>query len=272
MAGTELFPDAPFDPKSERNIFITLTESDIGLSNTITMSKELLEANVFMYLPSKDITGLIQHNEPTLLDVFDYDTKITTTLTIRKNGDKSFKFHGWSMILQSKQFKKEDHFVATEIRVSAARSVVESALSEEVLAIHEALKSASMAALRLRIRSIKRFWMTLNDMKRGGFYMEEETYNTVYGLLSKEESSKSDAAALAHFHERMLKENTGVAGDETSSVRYWVGTSSSGYRHSTVTYNAVWRVLARPGSVAELRSVVDEMKETSGHEVDLDTY
>nr|VDC61711.1 unnamed protein product [Brassica rapa] len=69
MAGTDLYPDAPFDPKSERNIFITLTESEIGLSNTITMSKELLEANVFIYLPSKDVTGLIQHNEAILMDV-----------------------------------------------------------------------------------------------------------------------------------------------------------------------------------------------------------
>ncbi|KAF8087478.1 hypothetical protein N665_0584s0012 [Sinapis alba] len=111
MAGTELYRDAPFIPKSERNIFITLTESDIGLSNTITMSKELLEANVFMYLPSKDITGLINNNEPLLLDVFDYDTNITTTLTIRKDGDTKFKFHGWNTVLQRKNFRTGDTIV-----------------------------------------------------------------------------------------------------------------------------------------------------------------
>ncbi|KAF8087479.1 hypothetical protein N665_0584s0013 [Sinapis alba] len=122
MAGTELYRDAPFVPKSERNIFITLTESDIGLSNTITMSKELLEANVFMYLPSKDITGLIQNNEPLLLDVFDYDTNITTTLTIRKDGDKNFKFHGWNTVLQRKKFRTGDTIVfwwdASHIRLN----------------------------------------------------------------------------------------------------------------------------------------------------------
>lgn len=182
--------------------------------------------------------------------------------------------------------------------------------------------SSPLYSTMLRIlahqRSMKRFWTTLTDMKRRGFYIDEETYKTVYGLLSKEEGSKADAAALAHFHERMLKENA-VSGDgvaaggvaaavsrgdwnceverELQEMRLplsdgfvvsvlkelrehplkalaffrWVG-SYSGYRHSTVTYNAVLRLLARPGSVAEFWSVVDEMKETAGGEVDLDTY
>ncbi|KAF8087480.1 hypothetical protein N665_0584s0014 [Sinapis alba] len=107
MAGTDLYRDAPFVPKSEKDIFIILKESDIGLSNTITMSKELLEANIFMYLPSKDITGLIQKNDSLLLDVFDCDTNITTTLTIRKDGDKNFKFHGWNTILQKKKNSRQ---------------------------------------------------------------------------------------------------------------------------------------------------------------------
>ncbi|CAH8297006.1 unnamed protein product [Eruca vesicaria subsp. sativa] len=97
MAGTELYPDAPFDPKSEKNIFITLTESEIDPSNTIMMSKEILESNVFIHLPSEDITGLIQHNKPMLLDVYDYDKQITTTHIITKDGNKNFKFDGWNM-------------------------------------------------------------------------------------------------------------------------------------------------------------------------------
>lgn len=111
MAGTELYPDSPFDKKSKRNIFITLTESEIGISNTIKMSKELLEANVFDNLPRNDIIGLIHYNEPTIVDFFDYDAKITTTLTIKKDGDESFKFHGWSMILQRNHFKTGDTIV-----------------------------------------------------------------------------------------------------------------------------------------------------------------
>ncbi|KAJ0241698.1 Pentatricopeptide repeat-containing protein [Hirschfeldia incana] len=165
-------------------------------------------------------------------------------------------------------------------------------------------------------RSMKRFWTTLTDMKRRGFCIDEETYKTVYSLLNKEESSKADAVALAHFHERMVKENavSDVAGSVVVAVKRgewsceverelqemklplsdefvvrvlkelretplkalaffnWVGgCCSSGYRHSSVAYNAVLRVLARPGSVAEFWSVVDEMKSVE-HEVDLDTY
>ncbi|CAN7100577.1 unnamed protein product [Brassica rapa subsp. narinosa] len=180
---------------------------------------------------------------------------------------------------------------------------------------------STMLRVLVQQRSMKRFWMTLSDMKQGGFYMDEETYKTLYSLLNKEEdnNSKADAAALAHFYERMLKENavSDVAASVSAAVSkgdwsceverelqemklplsdnfvirvlkelrehplkalaffHWVGVgggTSSGYRHSTVTYNAALRVLARPSSVAEFWSVVDEMKTTGGHEVDLDTY
>ncbi|XP_010519534.1 PREDICTED: pentatricopeptide repeat-containing protein At3g48250, chloroplastic [Tarenaya hassleriana] len=50
----------------------------------------------------------------------------------------------------------------------------------------------------------------------------------------------------------------------------WVGGFSS-YDHNTITYNAILRVLARPNSVGEFWSVIDEMK-TAGSEMDLDTY
>lgn len=173
---------------------------------------------------------------------------------------------------------------------------------------------STMLRILVQQGSMKRFWMTLTDMKQGGFYMEEETYETIYSMLNKEES-KADAAAVAHFHERMLKQNIMAVVVEHVSAAvlkvdwsceverelqemklalsdnfvirvlkeirnhplkalaffHWVGGSSSGYQHSTVTYNAALRVLARPNSVAEFWSVVDEMK-TLGHEVDLDTY
>lgn len=50
----------------------------------------------------------------------------------------------------------------------------------------------------------------------------------------------------------------------------WVGLQS-GYQQNSVTYNAVARVLARPGSVDEFWSVVEEMKSVN-HELDIDTY
>lgn len=178
--------------------------------------------------------------------------------------------------------------------------------------------STPLYSIMLRIlaqqRSMKRFWMTLSDMKQGGFYLDEDTYRTIYSELNKE-NSKADAVAVTHFYERRLKENamSVVAGNVSAAVLkvdwsceverelqemelvlsdnfvvrvlkelrdhplkalaffHWVGGSSSGYQHSTVTYNAALRVLARPNSVAEFWSVVDEMKNVV-HEVDLDTY
>ncbi|GAU10021.1 hypothetical protein TSUD_412650 [Trifolium subterraneum] len=50
----------------------------------------------------------------------------------------------------------------------------------------------------------------------------------------------------------------------------WVG-KQSGYQHNTVTYNAVVRVLARPGSIEEFWSVLEEMKSVN-HELEIDTY
>ncbi|VVB04766.1 unnamed protein product [Arabis nemorensis] len=173
---------------------------------------------------------------------------------------------------------------------------------------------SNMLRILVQQRSMKRFWMTVSDMKKGGFYMDEETYQTIYGFLIKEDS-KADAAAVAHFYERMVKQNAMAVVVENVSAAvlkvdwsveverelqemklalsdnfvirvlkelrghplkalaffHWVGGSSSGYQNSTVTYNAALRVLARPNSVAEFWSVVDEMKNV-GHEVDLDTY
>ncbi|KAF8094953.1 hypothetical protein N665_0348s0036 [Sinapis alba] len=198
-----------------------------------------------------------------------------------------------------------------------AYSFLDWVIRESVLTPSSPLYS-TMLRILVQQRSMKRFWTTLTDMKQGGFFMDEETYKTVYSLLNKDDNSKADAAALAHFYERMLKENavSDVAGSVAGSVSkvdwtceverelqemklplsdnfvirvlkelrehplkalaffHWVGGgggASSGYRYSTVTYNAALRVLARPSSVAEFWGVVDEMK-TAGHEVDLDTY
>ncbi|KAL4351960.1 hypothetical protein GQ457_06G036160 [Hibiscus cannabinus] len=51
---------------------------------------------------------------------------------------------------------------------------------------------------------------------------------------------------------------------------HWAGKCSS-FKHNTVTYNALVRVLARHDSIAEFWSVVAEMK-GEGFEMDIDTY
>ncbi|KAF7806030.1 pentatricopeptide repeat-containing protein [Senna tora] len=51
---------------------------------------------------------------------------------------------------------------------------------------------------------------------------------------------------------------------------HWVGKHSD-YKHNTVTYNAMVRILARDDSIEEFWSIVEEM-ESVGHEIDIDTY
>lgn len=50
----------------------------------------------------------------------------------------------------------------------------------------------------------------------------------------------------------------------------WVG-EHSGYKHNTITYNGILRVLARHESVRDFWNVVEEMKK-EGYEMDIDTY
>ncbi|KAF8100079.1 hypothetical protein N665_0231s0018 [Sinapis alba] len=175
------------------------------------------------------------------------------------------------------------------------------------------LYNTMLKMILMQERPMKRFWMTLTDMKQGGFCLDEETYMTIYSLLNRE--SYKDATALTHIYESLLKDNAmSVVADNVSasvskrdwsfeverelqdmklplsdnfvirvlkglkahpmkalSFLRWVSGASGHYKHSTVTYNAALRVLAKPSSVQEFWSVVYEMKE-AGHEVDFDTY
>ncbi|KAG2329647.1 hypothetical protein Bca52824_000827 [Brassica carinata] len=173
------------------------------------------------------------------------------------------------------------------------------------------LYSTFLRMILVQQRPMQRFWTTLTDMKRGGFCLDEETYKTIYTLLNKESYKdataltrfyesllKDNAMSVVADNvsasvsqkdwscevERELKDMKLPLSDnfvvrvlkglkehplKALSFLRWVG--GCGYKHSTVTYNAALRALARPGSVAEFWSVVDEMKE-AGHEVDFDTY
>lgn len=108
MAGRRYFPDQPYEEHNPFNIMITLSPFDIDLSDTIMMPKELLEANLFRFMEISILVELLQvPNKPKMIEVFDIDTKITTFLTIKENGNH-FKFHGWSNILGRKHYKAGD--------------------------------------------------------------------------------------------------------------------------------------------------------------------
>ncbi|PKI65373.1 hypothetical protein CRG98_014255 [Punica granatum] len=160
---------------------------------------------------------------------------------------------------------------------------------------------------------MKEFWVLLRKMKERGFYLDEETYLTIAGILKKDKKG-TDAMALTHFYNRMIEENgqdaavkrmVGSVLDNRWSSQverdlqemkilltdnfvirvlkelrnhplqalkffHWVG-SCPGFAHSTVTYNAAVRVLARGDSIQEFWSVVEEMKHLN-HDLDIDTY
>ncbi|KAF3497852.1 hypothetical protein DY000_02055502 [Brassica cretica] len=188
-----------------------------------------------------------------------------------------------------------------------AYSFLEWVIRESDLTPSSPLYSTMLRMILVQQRPMERFRTTLTDMKQGGFCLDEETYKTIYTLLNRE--SYKDAKALARFYndnamyvvadnvsasvskldwgcevERQLQGMKLPLSDHNFVIRVlnglkehplkafsflrWVGGC---YKHSTVTYNAALRVLARPSSVAEFWSVVDEMKE-AGHEVDFDTY
>ncbi|KAL9842475.1 putative transcription factor B3-Domain family [Arabidopsis thaliana] len=108
MARTELCHDKPFDPSHSLNILIKLKASDTGLSNTLTMPKEFVEKNLFPWFSKHRRVKLSQHDSVQLLDLYEYDSKITTTLIMKKEQDGNFKFHGWSNILDKRKFKTGD--------------------------------------------------------------------------------------------------------------------------------------------------------------------
>ncbi|KAI4319060.1 hypothetical protein MLD38_032708 [Melastoma candidum] len=70
--------------------------------------------------------------------------------------------------------------------------------------------SSSLFSLLLRIlgnrATIKEFWVALRKMKEQGFYLDEETFLTIFGIFKKNKMA-SDAVALRHFYERMILEN-----------------------------------------------------------------
>ncbi|CAH8264190.1 unnamed protein product [Arabidopsis lyrata] len=108
MARTELCRDKPFDPSHPLNIRVKLKASDTGLSNTLTMPKELVEKNLFPWFSKHRCVKLSQHDSVQLVDLFEYDSKITTTLTMKKEKDGNFKFYGWNNILDQRKFKTGD--------------------------------------------------------------------------------------------------------------------------------------------------------------------
>ncbi|KAL8041893.1 hypothetical protein ABFX02_09G014300 [Erythranthe guttata] len=54
---------------------------------------------------------------------------------------------------------------------------------------------------------LKEFWVTIKEMKEKGYYIDEETYKTIFSTF-RGLKMENEATALRHFYERLIKENT----------------------------------------------------------------
>ncbi|KAI3454423.1 hypothetical protein Pfo_011086 [Paulownia fortunei] len=179
--------------------------------------------------------------------------------------------------------------------------------------------SSSIYSLILRIYAnkdfMKEFWVAIKEMKEKGYYIDEETYKSIFTMF-RGLKMENEATALRHFYERFIKENamedsvkevvdvikSAEWGEQVESklgkmeiivsdnfvlrvlkelrgkgypvkaFRFskWVD-KSLGFRHNSVTYNGILRVLCWEESIAEFWSVLEEMK-SAGFELDIDTY
>lgn len=101
--------DVPFNPNNKWNMLITLTTSDINSDDgTITIPKELVETKILPWWNKDHCARLLEHNSHELVDLFEYETKITTTVFMKKAKDGDFKLHCWSSIPRSRKFKTGD--------------------------------------------------------------------------------------------------------------------------------------------------------------------
>lgn len=71
--------------------------------------------------------------------------------------------------------------------------------------------NSSIYSLILRIYAskdfMKEFWVTIKEMKEKGYYIDEETYRTIFNTF-RGLKMENEATALRHFYERLIKENT----------------------------------------------------------------
>ncbi|XP_051136474.1 pentatricopeptide repeat-containing protein At3g48250, chloroplastic isoform X2 [Andrographis paniculata] len=179
--------------------------------------------------------------------------------------------------------------------------------------------SSSIYSLMLRIYArkdfMKEFWVTIKEMKEKGFYIDEETFKSIFAIF-RGLKMEADATALKHFFQRLIAENAmedcvkqvvetirfsewGVDVENKLEAMHFVvsdnfvlrvlkelrskGCSSKaysffkwienrlGYKHDSVTYNGVLRVLCWEDSIDRFWVVLDEMT-NAGFEIDFDTY
>lgn len=100
--------DVSYSQAEGWHITITLTESDICSNDTLTISKELVEAKLFPWWNVKRSAGLLQPNSFEMVHLYEYESEITTAVSMKRDENGNFKLHGWSFIPKKRNFRKGD--------------------------------------------------------------------------------------------------------------------------------------------------------------------
>ncbi|KAK6123557.1 hypothetical protein DH2020_042705 [Rehmannia glutinosa] len=283
-------------------------------SRTHTIHKQVTHfAHFSTFLPAKIHTSINfnAHNqrlffssEPeSLLDIFsssDWDKKLDKEL----EGSNLALTHETVMYIL-KKLSKDPKKVSTFFKWAVEKNGFE--------------PSPSIYSLVLRIYAnkdfLKEFWVAIKEMKEKGYYIDEETYKTIFAMF-RGSKMENEATALRHFYERLIKENTMEdivkevvdvvksaewgehvesklgemkirvsdnlvlrvfkelrgKGHPVKAFRFfkWVE-KSLGFKHNSVTYNGILRILCWEESISEFWNVLEEMKSV-GFELDIDTY
>ncbi|XP_023636122.1 B3 domain-containing protein At4g05630-like [Capsella rubella] len=103
-AGTnETDPIKQFDANNPWNILLTLRPSDVGTSNTLTVPRVSAETRMLPFLSMYRFRGYV--------DFYDVESDVVTTLTLKRQRNGDYHFHGWSMVLERKHCKTGDTVV-----------------------------------------------------------------------------------------------------------------------------------------------------------------
>lgn len=254
------------------SIFIT-THQNLFFSTQPTSILELIVGTDW----SKELEHELSNTNPTLT----HETVVYILKKLDKDPKKAAKFFNWvcdkngfrpssaiySLVLRifaNKESMKQ--FWETTAKMRELGFDVDEATYLTVLGVFRNSKMATdvTAWTQLYNKMVKENEMSDVVKKVVGVVTRSDWGREVERELGEMKIRLSDNFVL-----RVLKEVRGYPLKALSFFE-WVD-GWSGYEHSSVTYNAIARVLGRDDSIGEFWSMVKKMK-SLGHEMDIDTY
>ncbi|CAH8387958.1 unnamed protein product [Eruca vesicaria subsp. sativa] len=97
-----------FNPLSEWNLTITLTASDIDVSNPITIPKELVEAKIFPRWGKIRCEAMQEPDSFVMVNLYCHHSNGTKGVAMKKDEHGNFKLYGWHSVLEGRSIKTGD--------------------------------------------------------------------------------------------------------------------------------------------------------------------